>query len=408
MSAGTGEVIRDARGRRVCERDRHGNETTTLRWAADGRLAAAGVRLPDGGWLAIEPRAAHDPRWGASDLLRVDGEPRTHCAAIDWASVDAIPPLAEPARLPPGGGTAVLGLVAALASDQARGPLPYRGPYPTEQLFLALLESFRWTLDPPPASARDATDGDPLARFMTGGLRWWPAPHARAFEPGGVYVQSRGRIEKLAWRGRAYHRADWQGVRRHATHRVHDVAGHVHGSLWALDAPLEDHLVVTADGTVLAAALPAPDDAPVRVVPPAVARGLAAVVVARSAAPLRDALRAVAAGLTVEWAPLAGDLAALADDRARLSHRLRRVLAARVRTAGDRAAQVRLGFTALAELAHALGDGLRARAQARLAAAPADVQAAALERLDAPVDASAREIADAVEALLDDAGQLLV
>ena len=402
MSGGAGaEVIRDEGGRRVREHDRYGEVVTTLTWAADGRLARAAVRLPDTGWLVIEPRAAHDPRWGASDLLRLGPDALTHCAAIDWARVDLIPTLAEPARLPPGAGTAVLNLVAALAADQGRGPLAYHGPYPTEQLFLALLESFRWESEREPH--------DPLAAFMAGDLRWAPVPHARAFAPAGVYVQSREGIDKLAWRGRAYYRADWQGVERHACHRVHEVDGRVHASLWALGAPLEGHLVLAADGTVLAAALPAPDDEPTRAVAPAVAAGLAAVVVARSAPPLAQSLRAIATALTFEWAPLTGDLAVLAGDRAQLSLRLRRALATRVAGTTSRAEQVRLGFAALAELAHALGDALRARAQARLAAATPAAQAEAFGAARAPAAAAAgaREIGVAVEGLLEDAGQLL-
>jgi hypothetical protein len=398
---GRGRVLRDVHGRRVREVDRYGESVATLTWTADGRLATAAVRLPDRSWLTIDPRATDDPRWGVCDVLRSGAEPLTHCASIDWAQIEAIPPLAEPARLPAGGGTAVLNLVAALAVDQERPPLAYRGPYPTEQLFLALLECFHWE------SAPDLHD--PLSAFMAGGLRWAPAPHTRAFAPGGVCVQSRERIDKVVWGGRVYYRPDWQGVQRHATHRVHDDAGRVLGSLWALDAPLETHLVLASDGAVLTAALPEAGDGQARALAPAVAAGLAAVVVAASAPPLAASLRAVVAELTFEWTPLSGELTMLAGERVALSLRLGRALAARVRAAATRAEQVRLGFAALADLAHALGDGLRARAQARLAAAPPAAQAAALG-LDAPpavAAAAARQIGVAVEALLEDAGQLL-
>lgn len=406
MTAGGGaEVLRDGHGRRVRERDGGGEDVTRLAWAADGRLAQAAVRLPDGDWLTIEPGVASDPRWGASDLLRGGAEPLTHCAAIDWARVDAIPPLAEPARLPPGAGTAVLNLVASLAADQERGPLAYAGPYPTEQLFLALLESFRWE----PAGEALA-EIDPLAAFMAGGLRWAPAPHARTFARAGVYVQSRGRVEKVVWRGRTYYRVDWQGVERHAAHRLHEAGGRVQAGLWALGAPLETHLTLALDGAVVAATPSPAGEEPARPLPAAVRAGLTAVVVAASAPPLADALRAVTASLELEWAPLAGDLAVLDGERARLSARLRDALGERLRTAPSRAEQVRLGFAALAELAQALGDGLRARAQARLAAAPPAVQAAALsaERSPAGAAAGAREIGAAVEALLEESGQPLL
>lgn len=403
-------MTRDERGRRVRERDPRGADVATLAWAPDGSLASATVRLPDGSWLSVAPRAAHDERWGVSDLLRHGEVAVTHCAAIDWARVDAIPPLAEPARLPPGAGTAVLNLIASLAADQQRGPLAYRGPYPTEQLFLALLESFHWERadDVEPGAPRPAAPDDPLTDFVAGALRWRPAPHTRAFAPGGVYVQTRARVDKVVWRGRAYYRADWQGVERHAPHRLHDAGGRVRGSLWALGEPLEEHLVLAPDGTVLAAGLPPPADEPGGGLPREVAAGLGAVVAAGSAPPLAACLRAIAGGLAPEWAPLAGDLATLDGDRARLSLRLRRALAARLRRAGSRGEQVRLGFLALTELAQALGDSLRARAQARLAAAPPSVQAEALAAGRSPAEAAAgaRAIGTAVEALLADAAQL--
>jgi hypothetical protein len=132
-------VERDRRGRRLSEHDRHGTTLATLAWSDDDRLTEATLRIPDGSWLRVVPRAGHDPRWGVSDVVHHGDAALTHFAAVDWAAIDAIPPLAEPARLPPGGGTTILNLIAALAADQDRGPLPYRGPYPTEQLFLALL-----------------------------------------------------------------------------------------------------------------------------------------------------------------------------------------------------------------------------------------------------------------------------
>jgi hypothetical protein len=399
VSGGAGaEVTRDGRGRRVRERDSYGETIATLTWADNGRLDEARVRLPDRGWLTVLPRQATDPRWGISDVLRQGDTTLTHCAAIEWGAIDAIPPLAEPARLPPGGGTAVLNLIASLAADQGRTALAYRGPYPTEQLFLALIESFDW----------DGGDeiADPLAAFMAGGLRWAPAPHARALAPGGVYVQSRQRVEKLVWRERSYYRADWRGVRRHTTHRVHDADGRVHGSLWALDSPLEVHLVLTPEGRLLRATLPPAEPAPPQALPLVIAAGLTAVVVASSAPPLAASIRAIAADLAPRWAPLTGDLAVLAGGRLDISTRLRRVLAERVTVADGRIEQVRLGFAAVAELGLALGDALRARAQAQLATATPAEQAASLEVRSAEAAAGAREIGAAVEALLEDAGQL--
>lgn len=182
--------------RRVLELDRHGSPLAVLRWSA-AALEAAWLKIPDGRWLAIEPRASH-AAWGLADNLRVSGEPGTSGTpvttyeALDYTGVDRVPTLAEPARVPASGGVVVLNLLAALALDQGRERLAYRGPYPGEQLFLALLESFRHQ----PATA------DPLAAFVAGASTWRPDPHERAFESHGVYVQLRDRVEKVVWRGR--------------------------------------------------------------------------------------------------------------------------------------------------------------------------------------------------------------
>ena len=428
----------------MAERDRHGAALATLTWTDDDRLAEAALRIPDGSWLRVVPRAGHDPRWGVSDVIHHANARLTAFAAVDWVAIDGIPPLAEPARLPPGGGTAVLNLIAALAADQQRGPLAYRGPYPTEQLFLALLESFTFEpattrttglaraetsgllnvgggeasppTAPPVRGARedpyDSMGGEhPLKLFMRGGLVWMPYPHERVFDPRGVYIQlrelqSRKRVEKVVWRGRAYYRADWQGVERHATHRVRDVGERVVCSLWALGCALEDHVVLSREGAVLEVRAPAAAAEAPRPLPPATVAGLVAVVIAASAAPLAAAIRAVADNLVFEWAPLDGELAALAGARARVAPALLRALAARRAAAASRAEQVRLGFAALAEMAQALGDGLRARGQAHLAAAGAAAQAEALGRTATGAAAAAREIGEAVERLLEDAAQL--
>jgi hypothetical protein len=437
VSDGRARIERDQRGRRVREHDRHGAALATLAWHDAGGLAEAAVRIPDGSWLQVQPRGAHDPRWGASDVVHQGRNALTHFAAVDWAAVDAIPPLAEPARLPPGGGTAILNLIAAVAADQRRGPLEYRGPYPTEQLFLALLECFRYesavdqsygssgatrtggavwgdASSPPTFNEMDvsARAEHPLELFMRGDLVWMPHAHERSFDPRGVYVQSRlqsrdhSRVEKIVWRGRAYYRDAWQGVERHAVHRLRDDGARVVGSLWALGEPLEDHVVLSREGDVLETRAPAAGAEPPRPLPSITAEGLVAIVIAGSAPALAGAIRAAAGELGFEWAALGGDLAAIEGTRARVSSGLLRALAARVAAAGSRAEQVRLGFAALTEAAQALGDALRAQGQAHLAAAGAEAQAEALGRTATDAAAAARRIGEAVERLLEEAAQL--
>lgn len=395
--ASPGHVTRDSQGRRVAERDRHGGLLATLAWAPDGALAEARVRLPGDAWLRVEPRAARDPRWGLSDRLWLEDVPLTLFSALDWARLDRIPALAEPARLPPGGGTAVLNLIAQLAQDQGAARLAYDGPYPTEQLFLALLESFRYT--------PEATDA--LAAFMAGGLAWRPAPHARSFA-GGVCVQTRHRVEKVVVRGRAYYRPEWQGVRRVAPRRVRDVGGEVRASLWALDTPIEDHVVLGPGGEVLALLDPVPDPeaAPVPLAPTLV-EGLVAAVVAVSAPPLGPAIREAAAACTLVWGPTCGDLVTPHGTRVTLTPRLLRTLGGRLAAAPAGAEAAGVALAALVELAGLVGDILRPLAQARLAEAPADVQAAALRReRPATTAADARAIATAVGVLREAAQPL--
>jgi hypothetical protein len=250
-------------------------------------------------------------------------------------------------------------------------------------------------------------DLHPLELFFAGRLLWRPDAHVRTFDPSGVYVQSRERIEKVVWRGREYYRDDWQGVKRHSTHRVRDEGGRVVCSLWALDTAVEDHVVLTPAGDVVETRTPAAGGEAARPLPAATAAGLVAVVIAASAAPLAAAIRAAAGDLVFEWAPLAGDLAVLHDGRARVSTALLRTLAGRLAATPSPAARVRLGFAALAEAAQALGDGLRARGQARLAAAGAVAQAEALGAADSvTAAAAARTIGEAVEQMLDEAAQL--
>jgi len=379
---------RDAAGRPAGEQDRHGAPLSALEWSPDGRLGRAAVRLPDGAWVAIEPGAGAPGPWGASDGLTLDGRPLTRLAAVDWTRVDRIPPLAEPARLPAGAGTALFNLLARLAIEQGVSVLRYDAPYPTEALFLALLESFRYV----PADA-----GDPIAAFARGELTWTPAPHDVAIERGGVWVQRRARIEKIVVGGRAYYRPDWQGVRRLAPRAVRDAGDTVRASLVALGRVLEDHLVLAADGGVIAVPTPAADPPEIAPLAPGVVAGLVATVVATSAAPLAPWIAGAARDVAFEWGPVEADLVEARGSRVRLSHRLRRALADALRGRA-RADALAAGLAMLREAADLIADSLRARAQAALAAEPTDVQAAALE-VSGPPPADARAIAAAAEAL---------
>jgi YD repeat-containing protein len=384
-------VRRDAAGRLAAELDRHGATVTALEWQSDGRLAGASVRIPDGSWVSVHPGAGVPGPWGASDELRHGSRVITRFGALDWSRITHIPPLAEPARLPPGAGTAVLNLIARLAAEQGASALRYDAPYPTEQLFLALLESFRWT---------GPDVADPLVAFMNGALAWSPAPHTRAFESDRVYVQHRDRIEKIGVDGRAFYRLDWQGVGRRTARVVRDADGTVRASLQALGVVLEDHAVLARDGRVLDLPEPPADPPPVRPLPDALVRGLVATVVASSAPPLAAPLRRAAARLVFEWGPVAADLVEIAPARVRLSQRLVRALQTVLARADTRLERVGAAFAALGEAGDLVGDDLRRRAQAELERAPAAEQAAALEERPLNIEGDAVAIGAAVEALL--------
>ncbi len=387
--------------------DRRGTLVTVLRPTATGSIESAWVRIPDGSWLGIEPRATRDAPWGWADRLWHAAEPPangwhgarlTLFESLDWASIDRIPVLAEPARLPSGGGTAVLNFIAARAVEQGAGSLAYRGPYPTEQLFLALLESFRYEPD----------IADPLAAFMAGGLTWRPAPSEHLFVGDDLYVQRRDRIEKVVWRGITYYRPQWQDVVRHTPRRIVDAPDGVRCGLWALSRPLEDALLLRPDGDLAAILAVEPSPASSRPVPDPVWAGVAAVVAAHAAAPLAPFVETAAGAFSLEWGPVARDLVQIGRGRVRISARLRDALAAGLAAApaaGDRAA---LGLAVLAEMAALVGDALRGRAQAEI-----------LERADAGATPSlrdpaapgerggaerARDITAAVAALLAEAG----
>jgi hypothetical protein len=389
--------------RRVLEVDRAGGVLTTLRWTAAGTLERAWIKVADESWVMIEPRATDDAPWGLSDRLwhaprpSADPTPLTLFAALAYERIDRLPVLAEPARLPPGAAGAVLNLIAGLAADAGGARLAYAGPYPTEQLFLTLLESFRYEPD----------EADPLTAFVSGRLAWRPAPHERIGLGREVIVQLRERVDKVVWRGRAYGRADWQGVERHAARRVRDADGGVVCSLWALGEVVEDHLRLDPDVTTVEVIAPVSRAVAPSPLPPAVMAGVASAAAALGAAPLASFVREMAADCALMWAPVDADLVAVDGGRIRLSYALRQVFVRRLRSAVTRAERLGLGLAVLTEVAHLVGDVLRARAQARVAALGPDVQARLLERSDEPVDGvdDARRIIAAVEALLADVGQ---
>jgi hypothetical protein len=392
---------------RVVYRDRRGRPAALVDWRGDASLAAGAVRTPTAGWIVVEPRAAITEPWGLVDRLwqrqtapAGAAAPRaflegatllTDATAIDWARPASIPVVAEPGRLPAGAGTAVLNLVALLARDRGTSRVTYDGPYPTEALFLSLLECF----DP------DPDDDDPLARFVDGTLAWVPRPFEPCFDDD-LYVQRRGLIEKVVHDHRTYWRERWGRVRRWAPLRVDDDGPGTRCALWALGRVLDEHVRLDAEGRPVAPTAPPRTrdavGAASRAVAPAIRDGLIALVVAMSATPLAQALRDEAARLTWTVGPVDRDLVRIEGAEARIGSLFATAIARALASSPAHPPEAALAM--LAEIATALGDGLRARAQARLAAAPEDVQRQALAAGPGDDADAARRITLAVRALM--------
>jgi hypothetical protein len=406
--------------RRILELDRTGAVVAALRWNTAGGLDSAAVRTGLGAWIGVVPRGTSHAAWGPSDQLwtLTDGprfqrsEPLTAFQSVDWSAITHIPPLAEPARLPASAGTAVLNLLAALAKDQGMPRLRYRGPYPTEGLFTALLESFRFAPSgrhdpssahlerrgPQPRSVlRLANPSNPLQAFLDGRLEWVPAPHERHFTAPGVCVQLRERLEKVVLDGRMYYRHDWQTVRRHAPRRVHDVGDGVRCSLWALETAIEEHAVLSRSGDLVTRVPPMTATRPAVAIPAPVRDGIAAVLCATSAAALGGEIRRIVNATPLWWAPVVGDLVALDRDCIKYSWRLAETAATQFRIASSRPGQLARGLELIAEMAALAGDAVRSRAQEALSHAPPEAQEAALAAEEEP---DAEAIARAAEAVI--------
>lgn len=366
------------RRRRLLELDRRGQLVAACTWTATG-LARAQCRLPDGGWVGIESGGGEHAAWGRSDRVWRLGaampwtplEPLTVFEALDYDHLDVIPALAEPHRLPAGAGTAILNLLAGFMKDQGRARVRYRGPYPTEALFTALLECFRY----------DPGATDPLARFLDGsGLDWMPAPHERHEVAPGITVQLRQEIEKVVLRGVPFYRPDWQGVLRREPRRVRLADDRAICSLWALGQSIEDRLVLDRAGEVLAAPAAAASTRAAAPLPPVWRPALAALIARESAPPLTRALGEALDTVALEWGPVPGDLVAIDGDRIRLSDRLHERGREHVRAAAPEARPERAAEFAL-DVARLLAPAMRLRAQLHLAALPEAEQRRRLEEV---------------------------
>jgi hypothetical protein len=376
--------------RRLVQIDRHGHLVAACRWRRDGALAWAKCRLADSRWLGVEPTTGTHSAWGVSDRVwLLDPElpwaPRealTIFQSLDYERPDFIPPLAEPRRLPPGGGTGLLNLIAGLMKDRGVVTVRYRGPFPTEQLFTALLECFRY----------DAREALPLERFLEdGALAWHPAPFESHHVAPGVVAQLRHEVEKVTVDGVAFYRVDWQEVRRREPRVVRPDGDRVVCSLWALGGPLVDRVVLDRDGEVREVPAPERDPTPPAPLPPVWRAALAELIARESAPALSAAIAAVTAGLALEWGPVAEDLLRVRGQEVRLSRRLREAGTAALAGAASPEERAEQALRFILEIGRLLAPEVRARAQAHLESLGEDEQRRTLEEASAEPPAALGE-----------------
>jgi hypothetical protein len=359
--------------RRLLQFDRRGTLIAALAWGEDERLRWARCRMANGRTVGIEPGAVPHPGWGQSDRLWLMADapawapmhPLTVFQSVDWRRPAFIPPLAEPRQLPPGAGTAVLDVLASVMRDQAVTRVRYAGPYATEALFTALLESFRY--DPACVS--------PLDSFISGEpLDWTPAPHERHHVAHGICVQLRDGVDKVVLGSAAYYRPDWQGVIRREPRRVRAEGDRVVCSLWALGQSLEDRLVLDRSGEVLEAPAPRADPRPPASMLPVWTSTIAELIARESSPILAEAIAAALGMVDLEWGPVPGDLLRVEPRRIRVSRMLRDAGLRRVQAATEPAARVKRAIDLALDVARLLAPEIRPRAQDVLAALPAAEQ----------------------------------
>jgi hypothetical protein len=264
----------------------------------------------------------------------------------------------------------VLNFLAALMKDQGLPRTRYRGPFPTEQLFTSLLESFR----------HDPTQALPLERFLAdGGLDWLPAPYESHQVAPWVTVQLRQGIEKVVADGVTFYRTEWQGIKRREPRVIREDGERVVCSLWALGGPLEDRLILDRSGEVVEAPPPQAREVAPAPLAPVWNRALADLIARESAPALGSAIVDVLAAIELEWGAVPGDLVRMWTKRVRLSAELRDAATASLRSAepGRERAEQALRF--VLEVARLLGPEVRGRAQALLEALPEEGQAQRLE-----------------------------
>ncbi len=272
-------------------------------WEAH-KLRRLTAKLPDHRTIQIGIGRGVHPVIGACDEVRVDGEsqPRAFCGHIDWNRPEHIPPLDRPGALPPGGGAALLNLLAGQAQRAGADALRYRGPYPTTMLFDSLLVSFEVRGEVDAARARFVEGAEEAAvtgRVVTPDVAFVPAPHTWHWPDPRVCVQQRDAIDRVWVDGCAFLRDLPVG---------RSLRAHADGTLRAVVAVghevVAEIVVLDADGRVrgqIGTLPPAPADLEAVSLPDEVVPVLAEALAAEGSPLLAAAVHAVVAPGRVRW-----------------------------------------------------------------------------------------------------------
>lgn len=277
-----------------------------LSWDGDSLRS---LRVP--GAVIRGERIQHPLLGIAHSIATDDGLELTAISAIDWARPTEIPAIAEPGRLTPGSGGAIMNVLAQLAHDAEVKALRYAGPYPTSALWRTLARSFdvygteeAFTADLVHRMATLARD--PIA------IDFLPAPHERLAIPGG-HVELRDGIQRVTLDGITYERGG-SPARLVSVDHATGVAG-TRAELWFGDVRYAVIAKLAPDGT-LRDALPLPvceSSVIGKPFPPALVGALAQLIAELLPAPLAPHVGDWLAERSIAWADVGARAARLRD-----------------------------------------------------------------------------------------------
>ena len=309
----------------------------------------------------------------------------TFFRSVSYEDVETLPPLDAPMRLPSGGGAAILNVLARLGQDQEKQALRYYGPYPSDQLFFTLRESFVCSGEVGANRERFTQGAEEAAlhmRMVESVVDWRPAPHERFYPGAHTCVQLRNGVEKVYDHGHTYYRADLV-AEAHRLRVLQTEAGQRRyiASLTILGQALEDHLILDEHGEILER-LPQPVQPVLRgdpVLSPDWKAALVRLIAAESTTLLHTALWPAMDELTVLWGRVPKELGALSGNELVLHAGMIAVHQDMQSRANSAAEKILIASRFLSELARLVGPVIRGRAQAQLASlSPADQNVALL------------------------------